>query len=247
MSVIYAEPYPATRGDRYGSTLNRPHPHRGQDTAPGGLPAPAVADGVVAGIRAGRTFNSVLGNIVVVKHADGKFSAYCHLASVSVSVGQRVSRGQGVGTIGSTGSAANGRHLHYTLGDDLWGCESGSVQDPLEYIWSHATAVEPAASAKFNAWTPDHTGVVLRIQKALKKRGRYDGALDDVFGPKTWKGVQESLHGVGYPGADDGKPGFFTCWYVQVYAKKFGSYTGGVDADLGLNSWKGFALGLERP
>lgn len=236
--VQYSEPYPESRGDRFGSTIGRPHPHRGQDTAPGGLPATAVADGVVAGIR----YSSVLGNIVVLRHADGKYSGYCHLASVSVSMGQSIARGQGVGTIGATGTAAQGRHLHYTIGNDLWGCESGHVEDPLAWINAHSAPPAPT----WSYWEPSGD-LAKRVQRALAKKGRYSGAIDGIFGPATRKGVQLTIRGVGYDGPIDGLIAGTGCGLIQEYAKKYGSYTGPIDKQLGAASWTGFALGLERP
>ena len=86
-----------------------------------------------------------------------------------------------------------------------------------------------------------------RIQAALKKRGRYNGPVDGVPGVNTYKGVQLTIKNVGYTGPIDGVIEGNGCRLIQEYAKKFGSYTGPVDAKLGVNSWAGFALGLERP
>lgn len=55
------------------------------------------------------------GNFVYVQHDDdGTVARYAHLASVSVSYGQRVTRGETLGTVGSTGSSG-GFHLHFEL------------------------------------------------------------------------------------------------------------------------------------
>ena len=88
-----------------------------------------------------------------------------------------------------------------------------------------------------------------RVQKALAGRrpSRYNGPVDGVFGPNTWKGVQTTIKNVGYTGPVDGIPGPNTCQLIQVYAARFGDYTGPVDSILGPYSWAGFALGLERP
>jgi hypothetical protein len=137
MYVQYAEPYAASRSDLFGATEGRPkgHPHRGQDTAPGGLPALAIADGTFVGKRV----SNELGNIVVIAHGDGKYSGYAHLANAdNVTAGASIHRGEGFGIIGSTGTAAEGRHLHYTLGNDTWGIEEGHVEDPLAYIAAHS-------------------------------------------------------------------------------------------------------------
>jgi murein DD-endopeptidase MepM/ murein hydrolase activator NlpD len=52
------------------------------------------------------------GKRVVVKHPNGRFSWYCHLSSIKVKPGQKVSRGAALGVMGATGRAF-GKHLHY--------------------------------------------------------------------------------------------------------------------------------------
>jgi hypothetical protein len=248
MYVQYSEPYPESRGDRFGATAGRTQPHRGQDTAPGGLPAQAVADGVVYGTR----WDPAMGNVVVLAHADGKFSGYGHLLHRAIAVGARVSRLGNLPTIGATGTAAKGRHLHYTLGSDPWGIIAGHVEDPLAWIGHHtapAPAVLPAGGTDWLYWEPPKgMGLALRVQRALKNRGRYAGALDDEFGPLSRKGVQLTLKVSGvFNGQVDGVIGAGGCQGIQVYARRFGNYGGPIDRKLGPGSWSGFALGLERP
>jgi murein DD-endopeptidase MepM/ murein hydrolase activator NlpD len=57
------------------------------------------------------------GNHVVIKHPNGLFTRYAHLApdSVAVLVGQRVSLGQELGKMGNSGRSDT-RHLHFELG-----------------------------------------------------------------------------------------------------------------------------------
>lgn len=52
------------------------------------------------------------GKYVVLDHGSGWKTYYAHLNSFSVSVGQSVSQGQRIGTLGSTGGST-GPHLHY--------------------------------------------------------------------------------------------------------------------------------------
>lgn len=268
--VQYIEPYPQSRGDRFGATAGRRNAHRGQDTAPGGKPAVALADGQVVGIRGyhagGKLENGVLGLVVVTRHADGKFVGQAHLASISAHVGQTVKRGQQLGVIGNTGSASAGRHLHYTLGDDVWGVEVGHVQDPLPYITARtAPLVRPAGVVKrvlgrivragrgWDWWEP-RGELAKRVQRALAGRGRYNlpnGAwrpIDGEFGFYTRCGVQETLRRSGvFAGRIDGLPGKGAAFGVQDYACRFGSYRGKRDGKPRDLSWAAFALGLERP
>lgn len=110
-----------------------------------------------------------------------------------------------------------------------------------------APAAAPAGGGASWAFNQPDTGTQARIQRALTARGRYSGPADGVWGPNTIKGIQTTIRNVGYDGPVDGIPGPETCRLVQVYAQRFGSYTGPIDRVLGPNGWAGFALGLERP
>lgn len=79
------------------------------------------------------------GNYVMVKHSiDGASftSLYAHMNSRSVSVGQTVSQGQPIGTVGATGNAF-GTHLHFELhrGTYVYSATSAaSSVNPLDYL-----------------------------------------------------------------------------------------------------------------
>jgi len=54
------------------------------------------------------------GNLIVVDHANGYATYYAHLSGFRVYVGQRVTRGQLIGVVGSTGNSS-GPHLHFEI------------------------------------------------------------------------------------------------------------------------------------
>ena len=84
-------------------------PHRGTDyAAPTGTPVFSAGDGRVS--KAG--YSRANGNYVFVKHGEQYITRYLHLNKRKVKAGQRVSQGQIIGSVGSTG-AATGPHLHY--------------------------------------------------------------------------------------------------------------------------------------
>lgn len=87
--------------------------HRGIDIgAPKGTNILAAADGVVlvAGWYGG------YGNCVVIDHGNGIWTVYGHMLddSVKVTVGQRVSTGEVIGQVGTTGKST-GYHLHFEV------------------------------------------------------------------------------------------------------------------------------------
>jgi len=91
--------------------LNIQRAHLGVDyAAPIGAPVVAVANGVVT--QAG--FAGDAGRLVAIRHASGYESLYLHLSSVLVRAGERVSQGDLVGRVGSSG-LSTGPHLDYRL------------------------------------------------------------------------------------------------------------------------------------
>ena len=85
--------------------------HQGTDYAASpGTPVMAAGDGVV--LRAGRAGG--YGNLVELRHRNGITTRYGHLRGFARGIrgGARVSQGQTIGYVGSTG-LASGPHLHY--------------------------------------------------------------------------------------------------------------------------------------
>jgi murein DD-endopeptidase MepM/ murein hydrolase activator NlpD len=90
------------------------HGHNGADLAGKmGTPILASAGGVVR-VAKSSGYNFGYGNYVIVTHDNGSETVYAHMSGVTVSPGQRVSQGQQVGTLGSTGNST-GPHLHFEI------------------------------------------------------------------------------------------------------------------------------------
>ncbi|MCC9623269.1 peptidoglycan DD-metalloendopeptidase family protein [Thalassospira sp. MA62] len=110
--------------------------HNGLDIAAGvGTPIYAAATGTVT--RAG--WGGAYGNHVMITHViNGQVwtTVYAHMSSVSVKAGQRVSQGQNLGGMGSTGNST-GSHLHFEIhrGGYSWSSSSaGSTVNPASFF-----------------------------------------------------------------------------------------------------------------
>ena len=105
---------------RFHPVLGYSRMHKGADfAAPTGTPILASAAGRV--VRAGRAGG--YGNMVEVDHGKGLHTRYAHMSKISVKAGQRVTQGQTIGAVGSTG-LATGPHLHY----EVW--QNGVAANP---------------------------------------------------------------------------------------------------------------------
>jgi murein DD-endopeptidase MepM/ murein hydrolase activator NlpD len=114
--------------------------HPGIDLAGGyGTPIYATADGVV--LRAGWNSGGY-GNLVEINHGRGITTRYGHLAAILVKAGDRVTRGQQVGRMGSTGRST-GNHLHYEVRID------GRAVNPIPFMKStdYVLAMQRRANA----------------------------------------------------------------------------------------------------
>jgi len=101
--------------------------HKGIDfAAPKGTPIIAAEDGVVIKVSNTCSHNYAktaatrcrcgggYGNYIMVAHSSELVTLYGHCTSIDVSMGQTVSRGQQIGTVGCTGYST-GNHLHFSV------------------------------------------------------------------------------------------------------------------------------------
>lgn len=78
------------------------------------------SDGKVVWVQTGQknnkgsNGNASYGNAVKIKHNNGYYTLYAHLARVDVRVGQSVKKGQVIGYMGNTGNSY-GAHLHFEV------------------------------------------------------------------------------------------------------------------------------------
>jgi murein DD-endopeptidase MepM/ murein hydrolase activator NlpD len=91
--------------------------------AASGTPIKAANDGVVVSA----SWAGGCGNAVKIDHGKA-FTRYCHMSKISVVAGQRVSKGQVIGLVGSTG-LSTGPHLHFEYTP-----KGKAPENPLKYV-----------------------------------------------------------------------------------------------------------------
>lgn len=111
----------------YSYTLKDWRTHNGIDVAaPKGTQVLNVCDGVVESV----TTDDLMGNLVTVRHTDGKLSRFASLDTTTVEEGQLLKAGDPIGTVGKSMLLECGEtdHLHY----ELW--EEDRTVDP-SFLW----------------------------------------------------------------------------------------------------------------
>jgi murein DD-endopeptidase MepM/ murein hydrolase activator NlpD len=146
-TAVLSEPAPRT-GGRFlwpvkGKLLSSFGPKKGglhndgiNIAAPRGTAIVAVENGVVA--YAGNELRG-FGNLLLIRHADGWISAYAHNDTLLVKRGDKVTRGQPIARLGSTGSVTSPQ-LHFELR------RGADPVDPLKYLGSQGAALSPTAA-----------------------------------------------------------------------------------------------------
>lgn len=139
---------------RFHPILNQWRKHLGTDfAAPTGTPARTVGDGVVsfAGVQRG------YGNVIFVQHRNATETVYAHLSKILVKRGQRVTQGDTIGLVGSTGWAT-GPHLHFEVR------VAGVQRDPMAMAQRSETV--PVSAAVLPVFKQAASNVKAQLQAA---------------------------------------------------------------------------------
>lgn len=98
--------------------------HKGVDFAAAtGTPIYAAAGGTVTSAR----YSGNAGNMIVINHGNGLQTYYMHCSKIYVSVGTKVTKGQNIGAVGTTGNST-GPHLHFQV------MSGGRAVNPMNYL-----------------------------------------------------------------------------------------------------------------
>jgi hypothetical protein len=158
--VRFFRPVPGPIGDRFGF-IPPGRWHTGLDfPEPKGTAIHAGGVGVVsfAGLNRGG-----YGNLVVISHRLGFETWYAHMSVIAASIGQRVSGGQTIGYVGSTGHST-GPHVHFEVR------HFGTPVDPTPYLLGYRSAAA-RAGAKARGSGPGHERRPRRCRPNADARG----------------------------------------------------------------------------
>ncbi|ANE52236.1 M23 family metallopeptidase [Flavisolibacter tropicus] len=114
-------------GYRIDPIYKTPKLHAGLDfSAPQGTPIYATANGTV---KLATYSDAGYGNHVIIDHGYGYETLYGHMVRVKARSGQRVTRGEVIGYVGSTGKST-GPHCHYEVH------KNGQKLDPVYFFYN---------------------------------------------------------------------------------------------------------------
>ena len=162
---------------RYHPILKRYRPHHGVDyAAPSGTPVYAIGEGVVTrkGYQKGGG-----GNYLYIKHNGTYTTAYMHLRGFAkgIAQGSRVSQGQLIGYVGSTG-LSTGPHLDFRF------IRNGQAVNPLTV---ESPPAKPVDSANYESYTAHVSNWLsqLHLLKSTADESRKHKANQELQTPKS--------------------------------------------------------------
>ena len=141
---------------------NRKHPilntiraHKGTDyAAKTGTPVKATGDGVIKNAQ----YSSSYGNYIDIAHFNKYMTRYAHLNGFANGIrkGAKVTQGQTIGYVGSTG-LATGPHLHYEFHID------GKHTDPVKVVPPNAQSINSYNKKYFDKLVKERTEIISNI------------------------------------------------------------------------------------
>ena len=123
------------------------------------------------------------GTLVVIEHEPDLHTAYGHLASTRVAIGQHVRTGQRIGRVGSTG-LATGPHLHFEVR------HNGTPSDPARWLELQLGALLATADA-----------LAAKCPHALGRRTGWDGPRRQLRSSSAMRRNCSTTSGVSWVGS----------------------------------------------
>ncbi|WP_342534787.1 phage tail tip lysozyme [Lysinibacillus sp. FSL K6-0057] len=112
--------------------------------------------------------SSTYGNVVVIQDTNGMKHIYAHLDKAIAKLGDTITAGMQIGTIGSTGTST-GNHLHYEIN------KNGNPIDPSNYL-------NDARNGRVSASYPSSSSQQAVVWNYFKNKGLNDKAIAGIMG-----------------------------------------------------------------
>ena len=124
--------HPCPEYSRISSTFGyRNAPLAGASTNHKGVDFAASTGTLIYAAAAGTVtsagYSGKAGNLIIINHGNGLLTYYMHCNTIFVSAGQKVSKGQNIGQVGTTGNST-GPHLHFQV------MNNGTPVNPMNYL-----------------------------------------------------------------------------------------------------------------
>ncbi|MBW2472609.1 MAG: M23 family metallopeptidase, partial [Deltaproteobacteria bacterium] len=124
----FVRPLPGAISSGFGMRI---HPITGQNRMHNGVDMDGATGDPIRAVKSGRVIlagtKGGYGTTVMIDHGGGMVTLYAHQSGLEVSTGDRVSAGQVIGYVGSTG-VSTGPHLHFEVRIN------GQPTDPAKYL-----------------------------------------------------------------------------------------------------------------
>ncbi len=142
----------------------------------------------------GSTGNASYGNCVKIRHDDGYYTLYAHLSTVYVTNGQKVTKGEKIGYMGSTGNAY-GVHLYFEIRNQY-----DTRIDPTPYLDTDLPTNTPEKSVTYQVydnvkkyWLPNVT------LGSSDYAGNFDNSISAIYLDKYRMRVHDKVRGIWLP------------------------------------------------
>ncbi|KHF45274.1 peptidoglycan-binding protein [Saccharomonospora viridis] len=198
-------------GGHFGAPRNGGS-HTGQDvTNSSGTAVYAAAAGTVIRRQWGGGLPYRTGNGIVISHGGGLYTYYGHLNAYRVSLNAKVSAGQRIGDMGTTGNVT-GPHLHFeTHSGGL-----GAVVNPVSFMSARGVKL----GGGWSYLDPDARGQRARVIQFLLNQRGHNLEVDGWLGPVSTAAVKSFQRSNGL--VVDGQVGAAT-WPKLIYELRQGA------------------------
>ncbi len=154
----------------------------------------AHSDGIVTAIHTGMgnvrgaTGNASYGNYVKLKHDNGMYTLYAHLATVNVKKGDKIKRGDVLGQMGQSGNAY-GIHLHFEVRN-----ASDNRINPTPYLDSDLPNLKEKVDVIYQTYDSKKEKWLPNVSNDTDYAGNFDHPISGLYINLTNGSIKYRVH-----------------------------------------------------